>query len=203
MKVLITGFAPFGGEAVNPSYQAVEKIGDIEGVEIIKAELSVVFGKASDEIKALTREHNPAIVIAVGQSGGRFGVTPERIAINVDDARIPDNDGNQPVDQTIMEGGSPAYFSTLPIKAMVEGIKEAGIPASVSNTAGTYVCNHIAYHLGHLNETEFGGKLLCGFIHVPYATYQVTAKPNMPSMNVDDIAKALEICIIKAVESTK
>lgn len=199
MKVLMTGFEPFGGESVNPSYQAVERIADIPtGVELVRAELPTVFGESAIKLAALLEEHHPDVVICVGQSGGRFGITPERVAINVDDARIADNAGNTPVDQRIVAEGQNAYFSTLPIKAMVEGIKEAGIPASVSNTAGTYVCNHLAYHLGYLNESRYEGKLSCGFIHVPYAAEQVVSKPNTPSMSLRDITKALEIAIAVA-----
>lgn len=199
MKVLVTGFEPFGGESINPSYQAVLAMGEeIAGASVIKAELPTVFGRSIQRLRALMSEYRPDVVICIGQAGGRAGVTPERIGINVDDARIPDNDGNSPVDQPIFADGPAAYFSTLPIKAMVSKMREAGLPAAVSNTAGTYVCNHIAYGLGYLIQREFTG-VRGGFIHVPYCTAQVTDKPNTASMSLRDITCCLELAVEAAV----
>ena len=144
MKILVTGFDPFGGEPTNPAIESVKRIDEnIEGAEIIKLEIPTVFHKAADVVEEKIKEVKPDVILAVGQAGGRYGITVERVAIDEDDARIEDNEGNQPIDVKIREDGAPAYFATLPIKAMVEEIKKENIPASVSNTAGTFVCNHI------------------------------------------------------------
>ena len=146
MKILVTGFDPFGGEPTNPAIESVKRIDDnIEGAEIIKLEIPTVFHKAADVVEAKIKEVKPDVVLSIGQAGGRYGIAVERVAINQDDARIEDNEGNQPIDVAIREDGAPAYFSTLPIKAMVEEIKKENLPANVSNTAGTFVCNHIMY----------------------------------------------------------
>lgn len=194
-KVLITGFDPFGGESMNPAYEAVKGIAnEVMGSEIIKLEIPTVFGKAIDVLEEAIKLHQPDIVITVGQAGGRFGVTPERIAINQDDARIKDNEGNQPIDVTIKEDGENAYFATLPIKAITQAIKKAGVPSTVSNTAGTFVCNHLMYGLMYIidkNNLDIKG----GFIHVPYATQQVLDKPSSPSLTIDQITVALTAAI--------
>ena len=203
MKVLVTHFDPFGGESINPAKEAVVILPDtIAGAEVIKLEIPTVFGKSLEKIERAMEEHNPDVVISVGQAGGRFGVTPERVAINVDDARIKDNEGNQPIDVDIFEDGAPAYFSNLPIKAMVSEMQNGGIPSSVSNTAGTFVCNHVMYGVLHLVNTKYIG-VRSGFIHVPYIPSQVITKPGMPSMSVIDISKGLELAIKAAVENTE
>ena len=149
-KILITGFDPFGGEAINPATESVKQLPDeILGVQILKREIPTVFDRSIEVLYGILKEEQPDVVICVGQAGGRPNITVERIAINQDDARIPDNDGKQPIDRTIFEEGPAAYFSTLPIKAMVRDMKEAGVPAAVSNTAGTFVCNHIMYGALH------------------------------------------------------
>ncbi|CAM2837845.1 pyroglutamyl-peptidase I [Erysipelothrix tonsillarum] len=199
MKVLITGFDPFGGEKMNPAYEAVKLLPDtIEGAEVLKLEVPTVFKKSVEVLDEAMAKHQPDIVICVGQAGNRFGVTPERVAINQDDARIKDNEGNQPIDETIFEDGKAAYFATLPIKAMVENMKQASIPASVSNTAGTFVCNHLMYGLLYLVDKKYPN-VRGGFIHVPFATEQVMDKPTSPSLTLDQIAKGLEVCIATAV----
>lgn len=201
MKVLITGFDPFGGETMNPAYEAVKLIPDtIAGAQVIKLEVPTVFNKSIEVLDKAMEIHNPDIVICVGQAGNRFGVTPERVAINQDDARIPDNEGNQPIDTTIVENGPNAYFSTLPIKAIVENIKKAGVPASVSNTAGTFVCNHLMYGLLNLIDTKYNN-VKGGFIHVPFATEQTLDKPNSPSLTLEQIAKGLEVAVATSVET--
>ncbi|QEH67873.1 pyroglutamyl-peptidase I [Cellulosilyticum sp. ST5] len=203
MKVLITGFDPFGGESINPALEAVMALPDkIDTIEVIKLEIPTVFGKSLAKIKAAIELHQPDIVISVGQAGGRFGITPERIAINVDDARIKDNEGNEPVDVKVADHGPAAYFSNLPIKAMTQAMIKAGIPASVSNSAGTFVCNHVMYGVLHMIHTEFP-TIRGGFIHVPYIPAQVTAKPNMPSMSQADITKGLALCIQAAATHTE
>lgn len=199
MKVLITGFDPFGGESINPALEAVKMLKDeIAGAEIVKLQIPVVAGKSIEKVHEKMKEVNPDIVISVGQAGGRFGVTPERVAINITDARIPDNEGNQPIDEPIFADGDAAYFSNLPVKAMVQAIKDAGYPSSLSNTAGTYICNHVMYGILYYIHKEFPG-VRGGFIHVPYAASQVVDKPNMPSMAIADITAALEAAIEAAV----
>ncbi|NME81576.1 pyroglutamyl-peptidase I [Clostridium sp. SM-530-WT-3G] len=199
MKVLITGFDPFGGENINPALEAVKKLPDtVAGAEVIKLEIPTVFRKSLEKIEENIQKHNPDIVISIGQAGGRFGITPERVAINIDDARIPDNETNQPIDLPIYEDGENAYFTTLPIKAMIEEMKKGQIPCSVSNTAGTFVCNHVMYGILYMAAKKYPN-IKGGFIHVPYIPAQVIDKPNMPSMSIDDIAKGLELCIKAAV----
>lgn len=202
MKILITGFDPFGGENINPALEAVKKLPDtILGQEVIKIEIPTVFRKSLEKIEENIEKHNPDVVISVGQAGGRFGVTPERVAINMDDARIKDNEGNQPIDISIYEDGEAAYFSNLPIKAMVKEMTDNGIPASVSNSAGTFVCNHVMYGILYLVDKKYPN-IRGGFIHVPYIPSQVTTKPNNPSMSIDDIAKGLELSIKAVIENS-
>lgn len=194
MKILVTGFDPFGGEETNPAIESVKRIDDnIEGAEIIKLEIPTVFHKAADVVEAKIKEVKPDVILSVGQAGGRYGITVERVAINEDDARIEDNEGNQPIDVKIREDGAPAYFASLPIKAMVEEIKKENIPASVSNSAGTFVCNHIMYQDLYLAEKY--GDIKAGFIHVPFLTEQVVDKPNTASMSLDDIVRGLNAAI--------
>jgi len=200
MKVLITGFTPFGGESTNPAYEAVKRLpNQIEGIEVVKEEVPTEFHKSIRTLDQLMQREMPDVVICVGQAGGRPNMSIERVAINVDDARIPDNGGNQPVDMPIVENAPVAYFSSLPIKAITEAIRNQGIPASVSNSAGTYVCNHIMYGLLNLIDTKYQG-VKGGFIHVPFSEEQVIDKPTMPCMNLQTIAKALEIAVKIACE---
>lgn len=195
MKILITGFDPFGGESVNPALEAVKMLPDtIEGAEIHKLEIPTVFRKSLEKIEEKIKEINPEVVISIGQAGGRFGITPERVAINIDDARIEDNEKNQPIDIPIYEDGEMAYFSNLPVKAMVQEMIKNGIPASLSNTAGTFVCNHVMYGVLYLVDKKYKN-IRAGFIHVPYIPSQVVNKPNTPSMAISDIAKGLELAI--------
>ena len=202
MKILITGFDPFGGENINPALEAVKKLPTtILNSEVIKIEIPTVFEKSLQKIEENIIKHNPDVVISVGQAGGRFGITPERVAINIDDARIKDNEGNQPIDIKIFEDGENAYFSNLPIKAMVKEMTDNGIPASVSNTAGTFVCNHVMYGVLYLIDKKYPN-IKGGFIHVPYIPSQVVTKPNNPSMSIDDIAKGLELCIKAVIENS-
>jgi pyroglutamyl-peptidase len=202
MKVLVTGFDPFGGEKVNPALEAVKKVKEsISGAEIIKVEIPTVFGKSIQKLEEAIEANKPDIVICIGQAGGRFDITPERVAINIDDARIKDNEGNQPIDVPVFEDGESAYFSTLPVKAMVKEIVANGIPASVSNTAGTFVCNHIMYGLLYLINKKYNN-IKGGFIHVPFIPAQIIDKKNMPSLSLEDITKGLECAIKAAVENS-
>jgi len=199
-KVLITGFEPFGGERLNPSWEVVKQLNDLElvGTRIVARQLPCVFGAALEALNAAIDEVQPLMVLAVGQAGGRTDITIERVAINVDDARIPDNQGQQPVDEPIVAGGPAAYFSTLPIKAMVSSMREAGIPASVSQTAGTYVCNHVMYGLLHRlsGQREVKG----GFIHIPYLPEQAAVHPGAPSMAASTVLFALELAVSIALQ---
>lgn len=188
---MLTGFAPFGGEATNPSWDAVRRVVP-DGYELVTAELPCEFGASLDALRGLLAEHAPDAVVCVGQAGGRTGVTPERVAVNLDDARIPDNAGRRPIDEPVVPGGPAAYFSSLPVKACVAALHDAGIPASVSHTAGTFVCNHVFYGLMHLIATEHP-TVRGGFVHVPYAPEQ--GHDDMPSLDLDTTARALDLVI--------
>lgn len=196
MKLLITGFDPFGGEKINPAWEAVKRLPEkVENIEIIKLQIPTIFKKSAKILFEKIDEIKPDFVICVGQAGGRYDITVERVAINIDDGRIADNEGVQPIDEKIFIDGKNAYFSTLPIKAMVKEIVEGDIPASISNTAGTFVCNHIMYSLLYYidkNNLQTKG----GFIHVPYITSQVVNKKITPYMELETITKALEKSII-------
>ena len=193
MNILVTAFDPFGGEPVNPAQLAVAQLpAVIGGAEICRVVVPTVFEKAANEALRAIREEKPDAVVCVGQAGGRAAVTPERVAINVADARIDDNEGNRPVDQTIAEDGPAAYFSTLPIRAMVEAVRALDLPAEISNTAGTFVCNDLMYRVCH----HFAGtNVPCGFIHVPFLPEQTADKPDKPSMPLADIVRALAAAI--------
>lgn len=201
MKVLVTGFEPFGGESINPALEAVNRLDDeIAGAEVIKAEIPTVFRKSIAQLEELIEEVQPDITICVGQAGGRFEISIERVAINIDDARIEDNEGNQPIDLAIYEDGENAYFANLPIKAMVKEINENNIPASVSNTAGTFVCNHIMYGLLYLIDKKYP-EMKGTFIHVPFIPEQTLNKRKQPSMSLEDITKGLKFAVKAAVEN--
>ena len=178
MKVLVTGFDPFGGEAVNPAFEAVKLLPDeIAGAEIIKLEIPTVFSKSGPAVEEGIRKHEPDIVINVGQAGGRSCVTPEQVAINLAEARIPDNAGEQPSDESLQKDGEPAYYATVPVKAMVKNVRDHGIPCHISYTAGTYVCNSVMYNVLYMAATKYPN-IRAGFIHVPFAAEQVVEKPN-------------------------
>lgn len=200
--VLMTGFDPFGGESINPSWEVVKQLEGmhIDGCRVVTRQLPCVFGDALSVLNAAIDELDPTLVIAVGQAGGRVDVTVERVGINVDDARIADNIGQQPVDVAIVADGPAAWFSTLPIKAMVAALREAGVPASVSQTAGTFVCNHVMYGLLHKLADKPGAK--GGFIHIPYLPEQAAAHPGAPSMAAQTVKQALEIAIAVGLRQT-
>ena len=200
MKILLTAFEPFGGDTVNPAQEAVALVADtVAGAQIVKIDVPVVFGKAIETVRAAMEREQPDAVLCIGQAGGRIGLTPERVAINCDDGRIPDNEGNQPVDQPVMADGAPAYFATLPVKAMVNAIKAAGVPASLSNTAGTYVCNHLMYGvLYHIAKSY--PAMRGGFMHVPFLHEQVANRPNTPSLSKADIVVGIEAALKAIVE---
>jgi pyroglutamyl-peptidase len=202
--VLLTGFEPFNKETINPAWEAVRALdgwsGD--GFVVVARQLPCAFGNANDALRAAVDTLNPSIVIAVGQAGGRVDLSIERIAINIDDAPIDDNLQRQPVDQPIVSGGPAAYFSTLPIKAIVRDLRAAGLPASVSQTAGTFVCNHVFYGLMHLaaERAQVGDvPLRAGFIHIPYLPQQAAAHPGAASMSLADMIAGLRTAIRSAL----
>ena len=200
MRILLTGFEPFGGEPVNPALEAVKSLDGrtVAGASVSFCELPTARWRSLEALKGAIARLDPDIVVSIGQAGGRFDITPERVAINVDDYRIKDNDGNQPVDEAIETEGATAYWSTLPIKAMVSAMKEAGVPASVSNSAGTFVCNHVFYGLMHILAQE-GNRRKGGFIHIPYLPEQAARLGTQPSMSLDCIVRGLEIALAIAV----
>ena len=191
MKIIVTGFDPFGGEKINPSIECVKALPEIEGVELIRLELPTVFKESAKRLNEVINDVKPDAVLSVGQAGGRAGITMDRIAINVDDARIPDNISQQPIDEEIQVEGEAAYFSTLPIKRIVKAIREAGISAEVSNSAGTFVCNHIMYQ-ALFAATKADKPFKAGFMHIPFIPEQTTDKPSLP---LEESTKALQIAI--------
>ena len=200
MKGLGTGFEPFGGEKVNPALEAIKGLpSEIHGAEVSWLEVPTVFHKSAQVLEEEMSRYQPDFVLCIGQAGGRSSLTPERVAINQDDARIPDNDGNQPIDLPIRPDGASAYFSNLPIKAMVQAIKKEGLPASVSNTAGTFVCNHLMYQALYLVEKKFP-HVKAGFMHIPYMMEQVVNRPTTPAMSLVDIRRGIEAAIGAIIE---
>jgi len=199
--VLVTGFAPFGGETVNPSWLVAQALDgeEIAGAQIVARELPCVFGDAIDTLERALRELEPVLVICAGQAGGRAAVTLERVAINVDDASIADNAGKQPIDEPIASEGPVGYWSSLPIKAIVRALREARIRAEVSQTAGTFVCNHVFY--GLMPELSSRRGVRGGFVHVPFLPEQAAraivtpGAPTPPSMTLDEITRALRIIV--------
>ncbi|GAA2667541.1 pyroglutamyl-peptidase I [Nonomuraea recticatena] len=194
-RVLLTGFEPFGGETTNPSYDAVVLV---PGVSV--AQLPCTFSGALTALREAVDLHDPELVLCTGQAGGRTAISVEKVAINLIEARIPDNEGRRPYGVPVVEGGPDAYLSTLPVKAMARAVREEGIPAEVSYTAGTFVCNQVAYGLAHLIATERPG-LRGGFVHVPYAPHQVTGS-GRPSMETTTVARALA-ALVKAADSAE
>ncbi|MFF3270859.1 pyroglutamyl-peptidase I [Streptomyces chrestomyceticus] len=200
-RILLTGFEPFDGESSNPSWEAVRAAAaePPAGLEMTAVELPCVYGRSRTALREAVAAHDPDIVLCVGQAGGRPDLTVERVAVNIDDARIPDVSGAQPIDEPIVPGGPAAYFAALPVKACVAAVREAGVPASVSNTAGTFVCNHVFYDLMHLIATERPA-LRGGFVHVPYAPGQVAGR-SLPSLAVSAVAEGLRVIAATAART--
>ncbi|WP_299690264.1 pyroglutamyl-peptidase I [uncultured Vibrio sp.] len=190
-KVLITGFEPFGGAAINPALEAVQRLNDavLKGGQIVTCEVPVVRYESIDTVKAAIDTHQPDFVITVGQASGRAAITPERVAINVDDFRIPDNKGLQPIDEPVIEGGPDAYFTTLPIKAITKSLQQHNIPCQVSNTAGTFVCNHLFYGIQHYLAQK---NTPHGFVHIPLLPEQ-DSSGKQPTMTLDIIVEGLRL----------
>jgi len=185
MRILVTGFEPFGGEGRNPSAEVVENLPQQVGTaEIVKAILPVVRGRAARAVEEAVETFRPDVVLSIGQAGGRAAISVERVAVNLDDYRIPDNEGNQPAEEPVVPGGPDGYFCTVPAKKMVEAIQQAGIPAAQSLSAGTFVCNHVMYSALHLAAKKYPA-MQVGFIHIPYLPEQAADKPGQPSMSLE------------------
>ena len=201
MKILLTAFEPFGKDEKNAAQEVMALVRDeIAGAKIVKRTLPVVFGKSVGTALSFILREKPDAVLSLGQAGGRAELTPERIAMNLDDARIPDNEGNQPADQPIAPDGPAAYFSTLPVKAMADAILRAGVPASVSNSAGTYVCNHLMYGVLHA-LVRSRSKVRAGFLHIPYLHEQTLSRPGVPSLSREDAVRGVEAALRAIVEN--
>lgn len=199
MKVVLTGFETFEGENVNPSLEAVNQLDEIiAGAQIVKAQLPTVFGKAIERVQKILTQERPDVMICIGQAKERVDIRVERVAINLDDARIPDNKGKQPFDERIFADGPNAYFTNLPAKAMVAEMRKQKVPATLSYSAGTFVCNHVMYGLLYLIEKHYPD-MRGGFIHVPYIPEQVLEKPNTPSMALSLIVQGLHTAVTAAV----
>ena len=198
LSVLVTGFDPFGGSLVNPSWDAVHALHgrEVAGHRIVGAELPTVFGASLRRLEALLEEHRPRLVVCTGQAGGRAALSLERVAINVNDARIADNAGAKPVDTPVVADGPAAYFTTLPIKAMLQALLDAGVRAEVSQTAGTFVCNHAFYGLMHLLAAPQWRGVRGGLVHVPWLPQQ-----GQPSMRLEDVVRGLEVAIACALST--
>ena len=197
-RVLISGFEPFGGSNLNSSQLVVEAISkeSFTGLELFTVILPVEFGKAADVLLSKVKEIDPEIIITFGQAEGRKALTPEKIAINLDSARIPDNAGELRVNKVIIEKGADGYFSTLPIEKMVEAVKECGLESEISLSAGAFLCNHIFYHLQH-KLLESGVK--SGFVHLPLVNEQITQYPNQPSWALKDLIQGVKAAILSTL----
>lgn len=192
--ILLTGFEPFGGETINPSWKIASALhGQLVGeAQVVAVQLPTVFQEALKALDAALQLHRPQMVVALGQAGGRTEMSIERVAINVDDARIPDNAQQQPVDSPVAPGGPAAYFSTLPIKAVVAALHRVGVPASVSQSAGTFVCNHVFYGLQH---RLVGTSVRSGFVHVPYVPEQVRGRAGVASLPLSTLVEGVRVVL--------
>ena len=196
MKILVTGFEPFGDDTRNPALEAVEQASAPEGAELVRMQVPTVFGESIRVVTEAIEKEKPDAVIMVGQAGGRSGITPEKVAVNWQDARIPDNAGYRPEDCPVVPDGPAAYFSTLPVNRIRQRLADAGIPAAISLSAGSYVCNHLFYGVMH-DLAEKGLDIPAGFIHVPFMTEQLSPERRIKaaSMPLADIVRGLDICV--------
>jgi pyroglutamyl-peptidase len=199
--ILLTGFNPFGGEHINPSWEAVRSLHGkrVGGHLVVARQLPTEFAASHHLLEEAMNELKPIIVLGVGQAGGRSQLSLERVAINLQDARIPDNAGAQPIDEPVIADGPAAYFSTLPLKTMLAALHEAGLPAEISHTAGTYVCNHIAYAMLHLASRQ--ADVRAGFIHIPYLPAQAARLRGAPSMAQAQVEQGLELALHTAIST--
>lgn len=196
--ILITGFDPFGGDSLNPSWLIAQALEGqrIAGHRVVAAQLPTVFGASLGQLRALTTAHQPALTLCLGQAGGRSALSLERVGININDARIPDNLGAQPIDTPVVPGGPAAYFANLPLKAMLRAMQQAGVPCEVSQTAGTFVCNHVLYGLLHMLQAQGIGPAGArgGFVHVPWLPGQGT-----PHLALRDMVRGIHAALWAAV----
>lgn len=200
MKILVTGFDPFGSDKINPAIEAVKQLPDnIAGADIIKLEIPTIFNKCAEVVHQAILKQHPDYVLNIGQAGGRSALTPELVAINFDDGRIADNAGFQPISRPIHVDGQNAYFTQLPVKAMAQAIIEAGLPSYVSTTAGTYVCNHIMYQVQYMIDKEFP-ELKAGFMHIPFLPDQVVNRPQSASMSLTNDVTGITAAITAIVK---
>lgn len=202
LRILLTGFEPFERDTVNPSWQVAQALhGSVcDGATVQAVQLPCAFGRAVEQLEQALHHYQPQLVLALGLAGGRSEVSLERVAINLDDARIADNAGQQPIDSAVVSGAPAAYFSTLPLKAMVRDLRAAGLPAAVSNTAGTFVCNHVFYALMHrLASDPAWAQTRGGFIHLPYLPEQAARHPGAPSMALATQVQALQVLMRTAL----
>jgi pyroglutamyl-peptidase len=202
-RILLAGFDPFGGEPINPSWEAVRAMHGkrLGGHRVVALQLPTEFAGSLRMLKAAVKETRPTILLGVGQAGGRAQLSIERVAINLIDARIPDNAGAQPVDDPVIAGAPAAYFSTLPIKAMLAALQSRDLPAEISNSAGTYVCNHVAYAMLHLAAKRRG--MRAGFLHIPFLPEQAARRHGTASMAQADVQRGLEIILRAAIATPK
>lgn len=194
MKILVTGFEPFGGEDINPSWEAVQRLQAPEGTELVRLRLPVVFREAGEQLVAALAREQPDLVLCIGQAAGREAITPERLGVNLMDASIPDNAGFQPREEPVIPGAPAAYFARLPVAALAEAIRAAGVPARVSNSAGLFVCNALLCRLLHEIETHYP-QMRGGFVHVPCLPEQAQRLGKgtvLPSLALPEIVRGLQ-----------
>lgn len=195
-KIIITGFDPFDNEVINPSAEVAKSFAGkvVKGYAILYFQLPCVFDKSIVMLDSLIKDNKPDFILCLGQMAGRADISLERVAVNINDARIPDNDGNQPIDTPVIKGAPTAYFSNLPLKTILKTLRAQGIPSSVSNSAGTFVCNHVFY--GLMNAINSSDKIILGgFVHLPYLPAQVINKPAQPSMSLETMKEAIAIIL--------
>ena len=201
MKILLTGFDPFGGETINPSYEVLKLLPDsISGHSLVKRQIPASYEESIKTMIALLEAERPDVVLSLGQAGGSFGLRVEKVGINLRDANSPDNDGHRASHEAIFNDGETAYFSSLPVKAMVKKLRENNIPASVSYSAGSYVCNNVLYSLLYLQKKRYTN-MRCGFIHVPYFPEQIMDKKNTVYMAPEEMKRGLETAIKAIIEN--
>ena len=201
MKILLTGFEPFGGEVINPAFEILKSLPDKIGEhEIIKRELPTSYKKSIESVKSILDAEKPDVVLSLGQAGGAFGLRVEKVGLNLRDANAPDNDGHRASHEAIFDDGDIAYYSTLPVKAMVRDISKNSIPASLSYSAGSYVCNNLMYALLYFADKQYKN-MRCGFIHVPYFPEQIMGKRNTFYMTSDEMSRGLLTAIHAVIEN--
>jgi len=202
MKILLTGFEPFGGESINPAFEILKLLPDsIGNAQLVKKEIPVSFQDSLVALEKIIDEEKPDVVLSLGQSGGAFGLRVEKVGLNLRESEAADNDGYRPSDEKIHEDGEVAYYASLPVKAMVKKIRKGNVPAFVSYSAGTYVCNNVLYGLLYLNDKKYANKIRCGFIHVPYFSQQIIGKRNTFYMAPEEMKRGIELAVNAILEN--